>query len=339
MVGEFLKFSAKNLVIIGGFYVKWQEVVMKSMLFHRDFLRFTGGHLKLWEYFGHVRHSAEYVPDIYFSETTRWENNELWMSEKPFALNSWDCKEADAIFMEGTDWLDVKWQEFSASKPVINLIQHVRHANPDNIRYTFLQNKAIRICVSPEVSECLSATQRVNGPVFTIPLGLDLSLLPQPLSGDQRDIPVLLDGMKNQPLAREVSAELEKLGIRHELHIKYQPRSVFLEKLNRSKIAVFLPMAEGEGFFMPALEAMSLGILVVCPDSVGNRSFCLDGVTCLMPSYSVEQIVQATIQATTMTEMEVNCIKSEGLKMVEKHGILEERRAFLDILDNLEQIW
>jgi len=132
---------------------------------------------------------------------------------------------------------------------------------------------------------------------------------------------------------------LEKLGIKHELHIKYQPRSVFLEKLNRSKIAVFLPMAEGEGFFMPALEAMSLGILVVCPDSVGNRSFCLDGVTCLMPGYSVEQIVQATIQATTMTEMEANGIKSEGLKMVEKHGILEERRAFLDILDNLEQIW
>jgi glycosyltransferase involved in cell wall biosynthesis len=54
-----------------------------------------------------------------------------------------------------------------------------------------------------------------------------------------------------------------------------------LNWINQAKITVFLPYRDIEGFYMPALEGMALGTLVVCPDCIGNRSFCLPGYNSL----------------------------------------------------------
>ena len=48
----------------------------------------------------------------------------------------------------------------------------------------------------------------------------------------------------------------------------------------RARVTLYLPNRL-EGFYIPALEGMALGTLVVCPDSVGNRSYCRDGENCL----------------------------------------------------------
>ena len=44
----------------------------------------------------------------------------------------------------------------------------------------------------------------------------------------------------------------------------------------RARVTVLVPNPK-EGFYLPALEAMALGTIVVCPDCVGNRSFCVAG--------------------------------------------------------------
>jgi len=52
---------------------------------------------------------------------------------------------------------------------------------------------------------------------------------------------------------------------------------------------VFLPnQKEGEGFYLPALEGMAVGTLVIFPDCIGNRSFCLSGYNCFRPDYTTE---------------------------------------------------
>jgi len=70
--------------------------------------------------------------------------------------------------------------------------------------------------------------------------------------------------------------------------------------LARSEIAIFLPF-EREGFYLPALEGMAVGCIVVCPDCIGNRSYSHVGKNSIVPQYSAADIVEATITATKMS--------------------------------------
>ena len=65
---------------------------------------------------------------------------------------------------------------------------------------------------------------------------------------------------------------------------EHVPRDEFLDAMRRARVTLFLPNEE-EGFYLPALEGMALGTIVVCPDCVGNRSFCLPGVNAFRPDY------------------------------------------------------
>ena len=66
-------------------------------------------------------------------------------------------------------------------------------------------------------------------------------------------------------------------------------------------MTLFLPN-ETEGFYLPALEGMALGTIVVCPDCVGNRSFCLPQVNAFRPAFHFDDMVQETETALTMAE-------------------------------------
>ena len=62
--------------------------------------------------------------------------------------------------------------------------------------------------------------------------------------------------------------------------------------MSRGRLVVLLPLAE-EGFYLPALEAMAMGCVVICPDCVGNRAFCVDEVTALVPDHDVAAVEAA----------------------------------------------
>jgi len=46
-----------------------------TVLFHRDFKSFTGGHLKVWDYFQHVNSSENFNAEISFTPQSNWNNN------------------------------------------------------------------------------------------------------------------------------------------------------------------------------------------------------------------------------------------------------------------------
>src|SRR5438552_2195391 len=94
-------------------------------------------------------------------------------------LNHWVAGSIPArciLFLAGTDWRGVPELDRSHfPKPIINLVQHPRHAEPNSELRNFLRNRAVRICVSQEVADAITATGEVNGPVFTIPNAIELS--------------------------------------------------------------------------------------------------------------------------------------------------------------------
>src|SRR5207248_7962383 len=110
----------------------------RLVLFHRDFRGFTGGHLKVWNYFNHVRASKSFEPRIAFTPGSKWDETNPWSAAKEY-VTEWKPEMADVLFLAGLDWNSLPaTAPNEPSKPVINLIQHPRHADPDDAVYPFL---------------------------------------------------------------------------------------------------------------------------------------------------------------------------------------------------------
>jgi hypothetical protein len=310
---------------------------VRQVLFYRDFRCLTGGHLKVWDYFNHVRSSPRHEAWALFSPVSVWDEENPWrqcreqvVSHLPDDIDRW--------FVGGTDWLalDALAPGRVGKRPVINLIQHLTHADPLNPRYQFLTRPAVRICVSEEVAEAICATRRVNGPVFTIPNGLSLPDLGPP--SNVRDIDALVVANKAPVFGAQVAIRLSIPGRRVRLIDHQLPRTDFLRLLTRARVTVFAPNPV-EGFYLPALEGMALGTLVVSADCVGNRSFCLPGVNCLRPAFTEEAVVRAAETALALEPAQLAQLTEQGLATASAHSIEAERRAFIQILQDIDALF
>jgi glycosyltransferase involved in cell wall biosynthesis len=112
----------------------------------------------------------------------------------------------------------------------------------------------------------------------------------------------------------------------------------FLQLINRAKVTVFLPK-KVEGFYLPALEGMALKTIVVCPDCIGNRSFCLPAWNCFRPDYHPLAIRAAAEAAWQLPSAQMNAFLDHGFQTIEKHSLTEERRAFFSILEHVKDLW
>ena len=311
---------------------------MREVLFYRDFREFTGGHLKVWHYFNHVAASEGHRPQIHFSAGTRWDASNPWLAQRDRARGEWTPERADLLFLGGPDWEMLPAAERDRyHRPVINLVQHVHHADPSHPLSAFLRHRAIRICVSEEVRAALEATGKVNGPTVAISNGIDL---PDLSVSEARDIDWLVCGFKDgrSVLARRLAQRLEGWG-RVEALTRLLPREQFLATLARARRAVLLPRAT-EGFYLPALEAMALGCLVICPDCVGNRSFCREGFSALVPAgHDEASLFAATWRARVLPPVEEAALLANARAVAARYTLARERAAFHDLLASVDSLW
>jgi len=300
------------------------------LLFRRDFPRFTGGELKVRHYFAHAERSTRFRPRYHLAAGAGPEAARLWGDASTPPLAAFRPEEAAALFLAGVDWSRVP---DPAPVPVVNLIQHVRHADPGTERWSYLSRPATRICVSEEVKDAILATGRVVGPVHVIEPGTDPADLPPVPS--RRDVPVVIAGVNHVRFARALCDRLAAAGIVAECIVEWLPRRDFLERLARACVAVTLP-SQREGFFLPAIEAMALGAITVCPDCIGNRGFCRDGETAFRPAYEIEAVVAATKAALALDPVGAESMRTAAAAEASRHSLEAEREAFLRILDALE---
>jgi glycosyltransferase involved in cell wall biosynthesis len=174
----------------------------------------------------------------------------------------------------------------------------------------------------------------------TVPLGLAMGEL-RDLRNAQQEPRVFIGGMK-QPrpdspvdpgaIARGLAQLLEEKGIAVHLQAKWVERGIFLRHMAQSIVSVLLPV-DDEGFFIPPLEAMAMGSAVAVPDAGGNRSFCLDGETCLMPPYTVEGLAEAALRLWSDPELRAK-LRAGGFAMAERHTLQQERATFVAAMNS-----
>ena len=296
------------------------------MLFHRDFAGYTGGHGKVWDYFRHAL-ALGWDARVYFTPDSLRDASNPWMAMPERITTDWQPRECDLLFLAGLDWgalEDIR----RPPRPVINLLQHVRHASPELPLRGFLRAPARRICVSQPVADAVLATGEVNGLVTVIPAALDLpdDAVPRtPAAGG----PVLIAGLKAPVLAHALAEQLRARGISVELLDQWLPRAEYLARVTRAAVAVTLPHPT-EGFYLPALEAMALGVPVVLGDCVGSREYTRDGENCVLAALEPEPLADAVQQA--IQPMQAARLRAGGLATAVRFGQTGERAAFAQLL-------
>jgi glycosyltransferase involved in cell wall biosynthesis len=249
----------------------------------------------------------------------------------------------DVRFLAGRDWAKLRRREQREPQvPILNLIQHVRHTEPEDPRYPFLTRRAIRICVSAPVADAVRGVHAElgieAGPVLTIPAAIDLAALPAPPGPEARPVDLLVVATKRPDQGELVHNHLARPGRTTRLLATRVPREELLTALTEARVTVFLPNPT-EGFYLPSLEGMALGTLVVCPDCVGNREHCQPSENCFRPAYDLDEIVE---QAEVALELHTNVaddMRAAALATAQTHDLPEERRAFHAVLDQLDELW
>ena len=300
-----------------------------TVLFYRLYEGFTGGHHKVNDYINHVDSTGWCQSRIFVDPQSV--KAHPWLNH-PNLVNSYRPDRAGILFIGGTDWRALKnYPEIEERMPVINLIQHVRHALPDTELYSYLRRKAYRICVSREVCDAIVSTGQCNGAVACIPNGIALGDLPK--SKQVPEIDVVLAGLKRPRLAKIIESLLAQEGLSTDCLLDYLPRSQYLARISRARVVITLPN-ESEGFYLPALEAMLAGVALVCPDCIGNRSFCQHGVTCLSPKYEAGSIARSAKRLITQPWL-ADELKKNAFTAALQYDLRRERADFIHLLGNL----
>ena len=321
----------------------------RTIWFYRDYVRMYGGHVKHSHYFDHARRMPGFAPRITFSakpstESLARDRSQLWPTGNGVAAERWEPAGRDVLFLAGVDWRYLHGSGLETlANPRINLVQHVRHAHEGTELYRYLSERAVRICVSQEVADAISATGRTNGPVLTIPNGIDVTPFESegggsPAEFDERRRPVTIVGYKSPELARTLSERLDTANIEHLLVCEFLDRSAFLALLGESRIAVCLPR-EREGFYLPALEAMASGCLVVTLDCVGNRGFCRHDANCLVAGHDPDSLFRATTTVLDMSLPQRERMHRQALDTAAEHSLEAERLRFHAILGDVDRLW
>ena len=210
----------------------------------------------------------------------------------------------------------------------------MQHAEAGTEPFEYLALKAVRLCVSQEVADAICATGRVNGPVITIPNGIEA-----PKSAPKSTCaPVVIAGYKDPKLAQALANRLAAMGIENRCLTEFIPRESFLSLLSHSRVVVCLPKVK-EGFYLLALEAMGLGCMVVTVDCIGNRSFCFNERNCLIAERNVDSLAKATSRALNTGVMKRWRMYGKAILTARQHSLSKERRQFHRVLKDIDRLW
>lgn len=300
------------------------------MLFHRDFLGYTGGHGKVWDYFRHAL-ALGWDARAYLTPRSLRDHCNPWAAVPERIEQVWRPEAFDILFLAGMDW-EALADPGHPPRPVVNLVQGVHHGWQTHPLRAFLAAPAHRICVSGPVAESILSTGEVNGPVTVIPAALDLpkqvAAPPFPQGGK-----VLVAGLKAPALAAALALELRERGVAVEVLDQWMPRMDYLARVAAAAVVVTLPLA-AEGFYLPALEAMALGVPVVMGDCIGSRQYARDGENCLLAALEPGRMADAVERA--LQPALAACLRQHGLTTAAAYSQTNEREHFAGIIGNLE---
>ena len=235
--------------------------------------------------------------------------------------------------------VEPRMSRWTRHEQVIFIVQNVRWANPKWIGGhgpRLLSRPMARIMTNSVVLEAVEPYLNSSSMTEVITLGNDSGFFARERSGGLgRPIRVgyttWKSGVGDEVASLlEGSPDFEFRAIRNpvgweELRTLYHWSDVFLAT----------PLAE-EGFYMPGLEAMAAGALVVTPDAGGNMAYCEFGENCLGVGLDdAKDYVAALEGLRDGGPGEVERLRRNGYETVGRHTLEHERERFGEFMGRL----
>ena len=169
----------------------------------------------------------------------------------------------------------------------VHLVQNVRVANTafDNgYSYRLLPKRLHRLAITEDVRDAILPFVEDRDLLHVIPHGFDFDFFAR--APERSDPPVLHFNRFKSDFGERVLAALSEAGLTMEVIVtnKGQPWPEMQANYKRSSLFLSTPLPE-EGLYLPGLEAMAAGNLVVTSDAIGNRFYCDFGTNCLEIPY------------------------------------------------------
>jgi hypothetical protein len=323
------------------------------MYFMTPTFRPVGGVVKIFDYVNHaislgyepvIACPETYKPGLPLFEIERFadispENGILFTDLDKVAVGPHDL----AFLSWPTHYgiAEPRFSRWTEHEQVISIVQNVRWANPDWIggyAVRLLSRPMARIMTNEVVLEACRPYLNESSMTRVITLGNDSEFFSKERKGGLGNPVRVGHTTWKSAVGDEVAEALagdpgfEFRAIRNpvgwkELRKLYHWSDVFLAS----------PLAE-EGFYMPGLEAMAAGAIVVTPDAGGNRSYCRFGVNCLPVRLDDAGDYVAALRALRgYGEREIGALRRGGYEAVGRHTLENERDGFADFMVRLSE--
>jgi hypothetical protein len=323
----------------------------KRMYFMTPTFRPVGGVVKVFDYVNHaislgyepvIACPESYEPNLPLFRIPRFsgispENGVRFTGLEKVAVGPHDL--AFLSWPTHYEILEPRLSRWTRHEQVIFIVQNVRWANPSftgGYALRLLSRPMARIMTNDVVLEAVKPYLNPSSLSEVILLGNDSGFFAKERTGGLGS-PVRVgyttwkSGVGDE-VARMLGGEpgFEFRAIRdpvgwQELRDLYHWSDVFLAT----------PLVE-EGFYMPGLEAMAAGAIVISSDAGGNRAYCRFGENCLEVSFEdAEGYVGALKSLREGSAGEVERLRRGGYEAVEQHTLEHERERFGEFMERL----
>ena len=321
------------------------------MYFMTPTWRPVGGVVKIFDYVNHARSLGyrpviacpePYKPGLPLFEISRFSDITPENGVRFIPLEKVSVGPNDLAFLSWPTHYEIvepRMSRWTRHEQVIFIVQNVRWANPKWIGGhgpRLLSRPMARIMTNDVVLEAVEPYLNSSSMTEVITLGNDSGFFAKERSGDLGH-PVRVgyttwkSGVGDEVAALlEGSADFEFKAIRNpvgwdELRTLYHWSDVFLAT----------PLAE-EGFYMPGLEAMAAGAVMISPDAGGNMAYCEFGENCLGVGLDdAVGYVEILEGLRTGDAGEVERLRRNGYETVGRHTLEHERERFGEFMGRL----
>lgn len=213
---------------------------------------------------------------------------------------------------------------------VIHLVQNTRHANPtfaDGYALRLLARPLARIMVADQVMEACRPYLNQESVSTTIVEGHDWGFFHHSRDGGlpprvrvgyttwKSTVGVLVQQSSD---ARFAFRSIRRTASWDEVR----------ELLHWCDVFLCCPGPE-EGFYLPGLEALAAGAIVVTPDVGGNRAYCRFGENCVLVRLECVEDYVNVLEALVESEDErIETLRRHGYETLAQHTLARERTAF-----------
>lgn len=236
--------------------------------------------------------------------------------------------------------LEPRLSRWARHEQVIFIVQNVRWANPaftGGYALRLLSRPMARIMTNDVVLEAVRPYLNASSMTEVIQIGHESGFFAKERTGGfgstikvgyttwKSHVGDRVAGLLEEPDSGfEFKAIREPVGW-DELRKLYHWADVFLAT----------PLAE-EGFYLPGLEAMAAGAVVISPDAGGNRAYCNFGENCLPVDFEDASSYVDVLQALkTYGPEEVDRLRRNGYETVGLHTLTHEQERFGEFMDRL----